>query len=620
MTSGINYFFENYTNLPLATFKVFYDFAQSGSGVVQSVPFANSGYSGTVNAYNSDFWNYSGSGFFTGGQYITINNSSSGLFSGSNLSFLTVAQKAAKTNNVLFSCADTGLVGASFAYRGFTFGINAANKLYFEYYGPSGVEISTLPTILAERNSISVVLGQDTVMLGQYDFFNSQLNSQTFPINSDYIFNGDTWQIGHSDSLPYANECGFTGWMSDFLIFNTSLTASDVSYLNSGVVSNISSTNVTSGTIQIMQTTGTLTGLVSSFSGITGYSAIQTGNLIDEFGNYYVGFIGPTPLTGVIYLSGVTFQSGIVNTTILTGGAPTTTVDWDYVQTFGYDAVSYLFSYDNNSDVSSCYFATCLFNELSGVRLGQNSAYNMVKSNNNSNYTSGILVFNNFVYQNSGVIVSNGNLYAPVNTLEFDYTLTGFNVNSTGNYSISDEVNYDYVPLNQQVVITGYSHAGSGYFWDTVSDSWDSAPFSWSDGVTGLTQISGASSNSVIYYNGQKLMGSTDYSSVENGSSDYLLSGSGAYFLNSTDLFGGSTGNLTVTQIPSYFVEIRGSDSSIFGSGKFIPSYTMLFLNGIRQKLSESYLEVSSVDKLLPGGNFILQPTVIYNNSDLFFS
>jgi len=588
MQSGINYFLTNYTNVDLNTFRVFYTFDSSGSGaIIPSLSPAQSLYSGTVQNYNPSFWSYSGSGYFTGSQYININNANSGIFSGPNLSFVAICQKNNNNNNVLFSNADTGNVGTSFAYRGFTFGLNSTNKLYFEYYGQNGIEIFTLPTILAEKNSLSVVLGEDTVTLGQYDFFNSQLNSETFPINSNYIFNGDVWSIGNNPTAPSFNpSCGFSGSLDAFMVFNTSLSNADIEYINSGVVTTVVQNPLISGTIQTVQVTGQQTGLVPFYSGVSGFSVAETGVYTDSFGNTYTGITTPTPLSGVIYGSGIVFLTGVVNTTIVTGQETLLTVNWPYITSFGMDYTNYIFPVDI-TDTNSCFFLSGDYISLGKSVFGLNSIYNKIKNTFTSNYESGTIYYLNAVAQSSGYITESNSIYDLTESLQYDYNLnSNFQINSTGFYDIDDNNTYDYVLLNNQVVYTGFNHPSGG----------------------GNLQITGLTASGLVFFNGQRLY----------PSDNYFLSG-GNYYLGNSGLYDGNTGNLMLVNILAPFIEKSGSSPAIYAGFKFIPKQTLLWLNGIRQSYLVSYLEGSNVDRLNLSGSFVYSNNIIYNNSDTFF-
>jgi len=586
--SGINYFFENFTNLDPQTFKVFYNFQQTGSGAaIPSVPFGDGLYSGTINNYAPSFWSYSGSGFFTGGQYITINNSNNNLFSGSNLSFITVAQKANTANNILFSCADTGLVDSSFAYRGFTFGLNSANKLYFEYYGPSGLEIFTLPNILAEKNSLSVVIGEDTVTLGQYDFFNSQLNSETFSINSDFVFNGSTWIIGGNPTAPsFDARCGFTGWLDTFIVINSAISESDCRFLNSGICSNILTNNLISGFVDTVVVTGTTTGLVPTFSGVTGWNVSATGTVQDSYGNLYTGILPPIPLTGVISGSGVQFLTGISSVALVTGQEDIISINYPYVQSFFYDLVNYSSFPVSGDDQNYCYFYTGLMDTTTGLFIKSISNYNKIKNNFNTNVSGGITFYANGVFLPSGTSTPSNNIYDPAVTLEYFYNLENFNVNTTGFLNNSDYCIYDVITGNNQIVRSGFNYSGGSNL-----------------------LITGATDNSLIFFNGISL----------NSGADYFKSGTNFYF-GVSGLYGGTTGDLTLIQIPSGFRYTTDVGPAIFSSGKFPPGFSLLFLNGVRQIESQSYISASKVDLLSGSGNYWLKDSQIYNNNALFFT
>lgn len=219
-----------------------------------------------------------------------------------------------------------------------------------------------------------------------------------------------------------------------------------------------------------------------------------------------------------------------------------------------------------------------------------NSAYNKIKNNSNSNYTSGIVFYLNGQELNSGTLIWNNDLYNPIFTLQYDYNLTGFNINTLGFISGDDSNYYDYFPANNQKVFTGYSYSGTG---------------------AAGSLLTGRSGNNLLFFNGVKL-----FSGI-----NYIQSGTGYYI---TSLYSGETGNLSIITIPNEFLYKSGNsnNTAIFPGFKFPNGWDLAYLNGIRSYTNDRYINISNKDMLSGSGNFLGEyiSTPIYQNSDLFFT
>lgn len=184
-------------------------------------------------------------------------NDTSGIFSKES-SFFFDFEKSGKGDCVLFSNYQSGGDYPS----GFAFGVTDSNTLFFESYDIDGPVVYSSDHILSKRNLVNAQLSNNLVT---FNFFNSNLgvNSESFPINTNYITQSDEWHLGSGKHNPV-----FTGNLYNFLYFNDNLSFESIKDIFSGFAYNV--------------TTGG-SGEYVLFSGFSGYENIYTG---------YSGFTG----------------------------------------------------------------------------------------------------------------------------------------------------------------------------------------------------------------------------------------------------------------------------------------------------------------------------------------
>lgn len=187
---------------------------------------------------------------------------------------------------------------------------------------------------------------------------------------------------------------------------------------------------------------------------------------------------------------------------------------------------------------------------------------------------------------------------------------------STGYSYTGDYYNNGY-DLSGNYINSGYQFFSNGkYFGD------DRLVYDISSGVrnsfnnfkhTGITQVIPCSSSwDLVFFNGVKLVLGVDY--VQSGATNIV-------FPNGDYLYDGITGNLFTMPIDPSFVSGNyrsGVYNSIY-TGTFARNTSMFWLNGIRQNLGETYLEISTIDLLSGSGVFPQNTLLLFNNPSLFW-
>lgn len=181
-------------------------------------------FGGTTTSLNSHFISgFSSKGAnFNGESYLDVSEGS-GLGRGHG-TFIFGHEKVDKGVDLIFS----NYSGDSEDPKGFEFGINNANKLFFEYMGPNGPEVFVVNIIPHKRNiySVNVDLKNSTVGIWWWDASLNSFEKQSFSINSNYIRQSDSWKIG---SGVYSGESGIndnggpficSGYVDHFLYFD----------------------------------------------------------------------------------------------------------------------------------------------------------------------------------------------------------------------------------------------------------------------------------------------------------------------------------------------------------------------------------------------------------------
>lgn len=167
-------------------------------------------------------------------------------------------------------------------------------------------------------------------------------------------------------------------------------------------------------------------------------------------------------------------------------------------------------------------------------------------------FKNGIL-FHNGGYTNSGSYLQS---FIPIR----DYFISGDNFYSD-NLLAQDRVIFD-------------SGVSTGIIYDTFSHNGSS-----------VQSISGRTSNSEIFFNGLLL-----------SNNDYSISGSYYVFETGNSLYDGCSGVLSVQYFDYQLTAVSKSFGKLLDYSSFIPSQSCLYVNGVRQNLSEDYIEIGTRD------------------------
>ena len=238
----------------------------------------------------SSFYN---TGLFSGEDFVRIGRS----IEGEEFSFLIrydgrpcKSVEYGSTPQVLLSSNNSGFAS------GFNLGINASNRLFFEYRSSGNIKIKTFHKELSEKNVASVLLNKTTLTMGVYDFTTETVSSEDFYLN-DFV-SSNILYVG-KDRFN-SSSTGFFGEIKNLAIFNSHIADAskfgDECFFCSGYEPEHNET--------IYYTGYFLTGSespVSQETGVTGYQRILS-SFLDENGD-------------PIYLSVESGLTGIISTT-----------------------------------------------------------------------------------------------------------------------------------------------------------------------------------------------------------------------------------------------------------------------------------------------------------------
>ncbi len=224
-----------------------YDFRSSGnygSGVINShqvddqtykilelLKFEDSGATGRIGSFQNDYSGitshfvsgFSSKGANFGGNTHVVVGEGDGLTRGHG-TFIFGHEKVDKGIDLIFS----NYSGDSEDPKGFEFGINNANKLFFEYMSQNGPQVFTFNIIPHKRNiyAVNVDLVNETVELLWWDASVNQFDRNLFGIDANFIRQSDDWLIGsgvysgdegiNEQASPYS--C--SGYIDHFIHFN----------------------------------------------------------------------------------------------------------------------------------------------------------------------------------------------------------------------------------------------------------------------------------------------------------------------------------------------------------------------------------------------------------------
>lgn len=194
--------------------------------------------------------------------------------------FIVSCEKKSQGTEILFSNYNKDSVNP----KGFEFGINDANKLFFECNSSSGPRVFVLNNIPHKKNifCVSVSADKSLVTLGWWDAYLQEFDNQTFSVDPGYLKGSSDWLIG---SGQYQGELGinyssngypFDGYIDKFIHFDSALIDDDQKIIAKSFYENFNFIDETSGTFPTYVTGYTET-LDSIVMGVTGYEMKITG-------------------------------------------------------------------------------------------------------------------------------------------------------------------------------------------------------------------------------------------------------------------------------------------------------------------------------------------------------
>jgi hypothetical protein len=608
--SGIQFYLNGYSSLDQPTnFKVWYDFKSGHMDVTNRVVFSQSGanplFSGL--AGNSTILSNSrdSAEFISQTGYIQILNST-GLNS-SNFTHVFLNDKSTNNRWVMFDSLNTGTFAGNNVYKGYTLGYNDAGNPFFQYYGSSGWEVLTADFIPWQYHSLYFKKQNEDLVIGQYNFYNGEINNQSFPLNSSLLFDSSGWFLSKSTGNNFYSHftSSDTGLRIDeYLYFSTALSEYDIELVNSGFYSYPTGGGTVTGVTSIPFVTGIPTGIVISGSGaFLQFTGEYTGVFCELVSGYTTLYSGAnTTGTGIVYVTGQQLVTGV------TGVARSIVIDTGLLRSWYPTEISYLRPVDQ-LDFMSFDFET---GRIDGYDYPIRAVFNIVEGEFSVQSPTGEVIdaWANGISIVSGNQLNSGTIYSPIYYLDRDYYRTGQLLDAKDFYSGVDNVTYRPTAPFFSHYQTGFSHSGGS----NQTISWPAAYYNYYPIVT---------------FNGQKLIGTSGNEAQQGTANVKLNSGSGFLFFSTNPLFSGITGNLYIYFLTGRFAGVTGaySNTGIVNSGAtglrgFNPYHSLVFMNGQLQTLDEDYLVTSKSSRLNNSGVFSFSNNIIYSNNfsnELFF-
>jgi len=293
---GINYIYSGVLNLDTGNMPVYYDFDTTSGTKYNSVNFASffigedkniiSDNNASIIGNTSSFTGNGSSGNFSYG-YLSLDNKND-LFS-SNFAIFASQEKCYTGDAALFSCLKGDTVKS-----GYCFGINSANKMYFQYFDnqKQKYNIQTSLLQLSDKNLINFRKVSNSLYFSIYDNGSKTFKTEVKSVDSESILPSNEFLIGSGE-----NQKNYSGYIDEFLYLTENISNLDANMLASGFWSDTKSGNaflIQSGV------TGGISGYNYQQTGLTGI--LSTNNVLTGTG-YTTGYIDIyqyIPETGVI--------------------------------------------------------------------------------------------------------------------------------------------------------------------------------------------------------------------------------------------------------------------------------------------------------------------------------
>lgn len=418
-------------------------------------------------------------------------------------SFFLDFEKSGMGDCALFSNYNSGGTYPS----GFAFGLTDSNNLFFETHDLNGPVVYTSNYNLSKRNLVNFQLSNNLLTFNIFKN-NLEVESESFPINSNYILQSNDWYMGSGNSYET-----FSGNFYSFLYFNNDLSFESVKNIFSGFAYDVNSgtggqfipfsglsgyeniytgysgitgyqlTEFQSGFEQTYFYTEALTGTLTNITGSikvpiwTGacFSDVEDGIIYkwyDVEGSYtgvtgyelksglttgYETIVTETPLSG--FISGLSGQIEIYTTGQIFSGSGNSTVynlDTGFLEKLNYNSILYLGERYENSISEVLYSQTGQISGEYNKSPNYNFAYEEfdflepTESGNQSFFLNGQF------FVESGK-TDGGTIYAPIVTLDEDYWLEDDRIANSNDFVAPNDFGiFDSRKTNiQKYTITG---------------------------------------------------------------------------------------------------------------------------------------------------------------------
>ena len=263
------------------------------------------GDSSNITGHFSDGYSSRGA-HFSSSSYVSIQNADQ--IEGSYGSFIFSCEKKNKGVEMVFSNYNNDPLNP----KGFEFGINDANKLFFECQSENGPMVFVLDNIPHRKNifKVDVSSSNGNVRLSWWDPSLEEFYVNSFGCNEKYLGKSSDWFIASGvycgdDGINYSSEgYSFNGYIDRFVYFDEVITPDEGNLVARSMYETLEVVDAVSGSFE-PYITGYNTEFTEIVSGVTGYVDVITGYTEEETitREYYTGenLYGTQSAGGIIY-------------------------------------------------------------------------------------------------------------------------------------------------------------------------------------------------------------------------------------------------------------------------------------------------------------------------------
>lgn len=168
-----------------------------------------------------------GSGTLSTNNFLTFNNVT-GLDTPYSTHIFSLS-KNNKEDGVVFSN-----FGGTTLFSGYTIGINASNKLYFEARDSNGPIVKTFTPILANKNILAVTKLLNNINFSLLDQNTKEIVSENYDIGN-FVLSSDSWQLGSATGNGgNQSHPNFSGYIDEYVYFDEAISPQAVGAVMSG--------------------------------------------------------------------------------------------------------------------------------------------------------------------------------------------------------------------------------------------------------------------------------------------------------------------------------------------------------------------------------------------------